>query len=173
MTLVKLFWWRRKQVWTNNKGQMCWEQAGSLYVQEGGSHNFNVKLEYYAERDYLWTLLDHRAIEQYISIHGRGLVVSLVRHSCTKCFHLKFGMLPYLEVYVLRHPESYVYDDAIYFGEPNNPENLVPALVIICTLQRVILMLISKFWWSSTNDICSSLKRISRKLGPMHSSLLS
>ena len=44
-------------------------------------HNFNVKLEHYAERDNLRTLLTRRVIEQYMSTHGRGLVVSLVGHS--------------------------------------------------------------------------------------------
>jgi hypothetical protein len=108
---------------TSELDKHVFERGGKKY------HQFNVKIEHYAERHSLVENLPSTVIDQYMEVHGRGLTVSLNGYPCRKFVALKFCMFPYLEVYVTRSPDESFLDDTIQFGMPQNPDDLVPTLV--------------------------------------------
>ena len=69
---------------TSDIAKHVFERGGKTY------HQFNVKIENYAERHNLSEHLPMTAINQYMEVHGRGLSVSLNGYLRLKFVALKF-----------------------------------------------------------------------------------
>ena len=100
-------------------------------LREGGKtyHQFNVKIENYAERHNLSEHLPMTVINQYMEVHGRGLSVSLNGYARRKFVALKFSYVSILGSVCNPLARGIISRRFHPVWHAKNPADLVPSLV--------------------------------------------